>query len=87
MRGYRSGQLRSRRGGCYQLWGEVSSALLHYISNLITFLYTPAILAPSEQDILNQSLPGLMLGQRRRQWANIKPALDRCVVSAGLVTT
>ena len=28
---------------------------------------------------------GLMLGQRRRRWSNIKPALERCIMFHGSV--
>ena len=37
---------------------------------------------PSKHDTLNNV--GVMLGQRRRRWTNIRPTLSQCVVFAGI---
>ena len=62
-------------------WGKAHTAIHSLEEDVMAS--TGGGLTASQQTRYIEPMLGLMLGRRRRRWANISPALAQCIVFSG----
>ena len=65
---------------------SITSSLCHNVYMSCNFQYV-FLFADFRENTIHSSIAGSMLGQSRRRWDNIGPAMGECLVFVGLTLT